>query len=342
MKSNRFHGLWGVIFSLLVGTAVPWASIYAQTRVTAVPLADLVIAVHKSVPAQVISLREATISSQLTTIVEDIPVLVGDIVNQGQNIARLECIDNELSLEQARAELAALSANRVLAGQQLDRLNKLRKSNNASEEEINQKQAELNVVTARIRAQNIAINIAQRQVEKCSIRAPFSGVITEIHSEQGNFVTPGSAVVSIFDTENIELSARVNNSELDQIIKSDKLVFEYNQESYPLEIRTTLEVLDATSQSRHMRLKFTESRPLAGASGRLQWALSGQILPASLVVSRNGDIGIFLLGNGNQARFHPVPGAKPGQPVAVNLAPDSLVIVDGRLGLSDGESVKAD
>lgn len=319
---------------------------FAQTRIQATPLEELVIIVERSVPAEVISLREAVISSQLTSTVVDIPFLVGDVVSQNLVIAELECIDNELSLEQARAELAALSANRVLAKQQLDRLNKLRQSNNASEEEINQKQAELNVVTARIKAQNIAINIAERQVDKCAIRAPFSGVITEIHSEQGNFVTPGSAILSIVDTKNIELSARVSNSELEQILESENLGFEYNQTIYPLAVRTTLNVLDNTSQTREMRLRFPESVPLAGAIGRLQWTLSGNILPPSLVVNRNGEAGIFIVDQSDSsnltAHFHAVPDTRPGQPVSVDMDPDTLIVVEGRLNLLDGEAVQID
>lgn len=333
-------------FSVVVGILMSAMSAQAQTRVQTYPLEELVISVARSVPAQVISLREAVIASQLTSTVTNIPLLVGDIVTENQVLANLDCIDNDLSLEQSRAELSALSANRVLASQQLERLNKLRKSNNASEEEINQKQAELNVVSARIKAQSIAININERQVQKCRIQAPFPGVVTEIHSEQGNFVTPGSPVISITDTKNIELSARVNSSELEQISNSNTLLFLYNDKTYPLSIRTTLDVVDSTSQSQHMRLNFLEAKPLAGANGRLQWSLSGSILPASLVVSRNDEHGIFIIDENESsrfvARFHPIHGVNPGQPARVHLDPETLVVVDGRLGLEDGDEVKVD
>ena len=112
------------------------ASGWAQTRVTTQYLDDITIEVQRSVPADVISLGEATVASQISSTVETLPLLVGDRVAQGELISTLDCTDNELLLAQAKAEIAALAANRELASRQLARLDKLRISNNASEEEI--------------------------------------------------------------------------------------------------------------------------------------------------------------------------------------------------------------
>lgn len=339
MNSRRYKRL---IITVLLVLQVPLTAL-AEIRIMAKPLEDVIITVERSVPAEVISLREATVASQLTTTVLEIPLLVGDVVVEDQIISRLDCVDNDLALEQSKAELAELVSIRVLARQQLDRLNKLRKSNNASEEEINQKQAELNTVSARMKGQNIAINIAQRQVDKCLIRSPFSGSVIKIHTELGNFVTPGSSMMTIVDTKNIELSTRVSYSDLDQISTSSELIFVYNDENYPVSIRTTLNVVDLTTQSRHMRLTFSADKPLPGAHGRLKWILDGNIIPASLIVSRGNEKGIFIVDESASespvARFISIPEAKPGQPALVNMESNTLIVVDGRFGLVDGDKV---
>ena len=316
-------------------------ALLAATHIQAESLKSLKITVNRSIPAEVISLREATVASQLSTTVTELPLLVGDYVVEQQPIARLDCQDNQLVLQQNRSELAALSANRVLASQQLERLEKLRKSNNASEEEINQKQAELNVVKARINAQNIAIKIAARQVDKCEIKAPFDGIVTEVHSASGNFVTPGSAVATVVDTKNIELSARINTTELTET-ENNNLYFLYQDRTYPVQIRTVLNIVNSQTQNQYMRLRFIENNPLPGSNGRLQWTLPGTTLPASLVVNRNGESGIFIVENTSDipvARFVAIPGAKPGQPVLVDLNEDTLIVTDGRFALADGEPV---
>ncbi len=311
----------------------------AEIRVQAQPLEQLTIKIIRSAPAEVLSLRQSTVASQLTTTINQLPVQVGNRVDEGQLIARLDCIDHQLTLKQAQAELDVLAATRELASKQLSRLNQLRKSNNASEEAINQKQAELNSVTASIKSRKIGINIARRQVEKCDIKAPFPGVITEIHSEVGNFVTKGSKIISLTDTQSIELETHLNHAELKQVMASPSLLFKHQNESYPVTVRSALTVVNSASQSRTVRLSFTESRPLAGSIGRLRWSLPGDILPASLAVERNGQRGLFIVDdseNHKTARFVPVTETNPGQPVTVDLPETTLIVTEGRFALTDG------
>ncbi len=317
----------------------------AEIRVQAQPLEQLTIKITRSAPAEVLSLRQSTVASQLTTTINQLPLKTGDRVAENQLVARLDCTDNQLTLEQAKAELDILAASRVLASKQLSRLNQLRKSNNASEEAINQKQAELNSVTARIKSQNIGINIARRQVGKCDIKAPFPGVITEIHSEVGNFVTPGGKIISLTDTQSIELETHLNHAELEQVMASLSLLFEHENEIYPVTVRTALTVVNSASQSRTVRLSFTETRPLAGSIGRLRWSLPGDILPASLAVERNGQRGLFIVDdseNHKTARFVPVVETNPGQPVVVDLPKTTLIVTDGRFALTDGAIIVID
>ncbi len=330
-----------VLLSCLVHASLSGADI----RVQAQPLEQLTIKITRSAPAQALSLRQSTVASQLTTTVSELPLKTGDRVVENQLVARLDCIDNLLTLEQAKAKLDVLAATRELASKQLSRLNQLRKSNNASEEAINQKQSQLNSVTARIKSQNIGIDIARRQVGKCDITAPFPGIITEIHSEVGNFVTPGGKIISLTDTESIELEAHLNHSELEQVMASPALAFEHGNEMYPVTVRSALTVMDSTSQSRTVRLSFTGAIPLAGAIGRLRWSLSGDILPASLTVERDGRRGLFIVDDSNSdltARFIPVAEANPGQPVVVDLPKTTLMVTDGRFALTDGAIIIVD
>lgn len=337
---NRF-GKGLLLLSCLAHAAVSGADI----RVQAQPLEQLTIEITRSAPAQALSLRQSTVASQLTTTVSELPLKTGDMVVENQLVARLDCIDNQLTLEQEKAKLDVLAATRVLASKQLARLNQLRESNNASEEAINQKQSQLNAVTARIKSQNIGIDIAQRQVEKCNITAPFPGIITEIHSEVGNFVTPGGKIISLTDTGSIELETHLSHTELEQVMASLSLMFEHESEIYPVTVRSALTVVDSASQSRTVRLSFTGAKPLPGAIGRLRWSLPGDILPASLIVERNGQRGLFVVddsGSHKTARFIPVAKATPGQPVAVDLPKTTLMVTDGRFALTDGAIIIVD
>jgi len=333
--------LSGVFIALLLW--YPCSLSWAQTPIKAEPLSRLTIAVNRSVPAKVLSLREATIASELTANVIALPIMVGDELAPGETAGQLECTDNALNLKQAQAELSALDANRILAKQQLGRLQKLHQNENASEQQINQKQAELSVVESRINAREISIQIAQRQIEKCRIVSPFKGVVTEVQSDVGNFTTPGTPIFSLIDIENIELHAALTSVQLNQVNNAPQLFFLFEERTYPVQIRTVLPVVDPHAQTRPVRLRFTEKRPLPGANGRLQWVLSGNIIPASLIVHRDGKNGIFTVDQTQpdrlRAKFVVVHNIRQGQPASVDIPESALLVTDGRFSLVDGAPI---
>ena len=317
----------------------------SQTRVKTQTLEQVNISLIQSAPAEVVSLQQATIASQLAAIINSIPVKVGDRVSENQILGMLDCTDSELALQQSNADLEALIASRELAVKQLARLNQLSKSNNASEETINQREAELRSVTARIKSQKIGINIAQRQVDKCQLTAPYAGVITDIHLEEGNFATAGSNIISLTNTENIELQARISYSELEEIVASSEIRFQFQDSSYDVKIRSIVDVIDPTSQTQIMRLVFSNESPLAGSVGRLQWKIQGMIVPSALIVNRNQQRGIFIVhknGDANTAKFIAVDESNPGQPAFVDLGKHTQIITEGRFSLKDGDKVIID
>ncbi|NKB77374.1 MAG: efflux RND transporter periplasmic adaptor subunit [Gammaproteobacteria bacterium] len=325
--------------------AITWIAspTFAQTMVKADTLSNLSITVERSVPAQALGLKQTDVSSQIIAEVSSLPLLVGQRLEDQQHVGTLNCVDNKLSLKAARAEFRALDANRVLVEKQLSRLEKLRLNRNASEEQINQKQAEMSSIGARLSAQSIAIQIAERQIEKCQIIAPFGGVITQIHSEKGDFVTPGTLLFSMVDPDNIELDATLTNSQLAQLLAQPSLYFLFEQNIFPVEIRTALPLLDAISQTRQVRLTFPHKKPLPGARGRLQWVLLGNILPSSLVIEREKQQGIFVVetndAENQTATFIQLENITLGQPAVVDLDKEALIITDGRFSLNNGDRI---
>ncbi len=57
---------------------------------------------------------------------------------------------------------------------------------------------------AHVRAAEAAVQAAELQLERTTIVAPFTSVVTRVHVEQGARVAPGQALVSLYDAEHIE------------------------------------------------------------------------------------------------------------------------------------------
>jgi len=337
---DKFIGVFIAVIVILLCPSLLWAQ---PILIKAEPLSKLAIVVNRSVPAKVLSLRKATIASELTSNVISLPIMVGDQLNPGQRVGKLDCTDNELNLKRAQAELSALNANRKLAKQQLEQLQKLQKNRNTSEDQINQKLAQLSVVESKINAGEISIQIAKGQIEKCLIISPFKGVVTDVKSTEGSFTTLGTPIFSLIDIENVELAATMTSVQLNQINKTNQSFFLFEEQTYPVKIRTVLPVVDTHTQTHIVRLTFTDQWPLPGANGRLQWVLSGNIIPASLIVYRDGKNGVFTVEQTQtdqlRAKFIAVHNIQQGQIALVDIPESTLLVTDGRFSLADGDQI---
>jgi RND family efflux transporter MFP subunit len=155
--------------------------------------------------------------------VAETPVDVGDRVERGAVIARLNTADPQLRLAQARAGLqqseAALAQARErynLARANAARYDALVKTGdvsrtvaeqNASESETTRQgvaTAEAAVTDARSR-----VALAEKALADTTIRAPFSGFITDRPVAIGEYVTPSSKIVTVMRLDPIRLRLQV-------------------------------------------------------------------------------------------------------------------------------------
>lgn len=309
----------------------------APPRVTVRPLAEVAVTLSESAPARVVALRRAGVASQLSGVIERIDIDVGERVTAGEVLATLDCTEYRQDLARHEAQLGAIIARRTLADEQLKRALKLLPTRNISEEQVNQRRAEYDATAAELVAQRAQIAIANRQVDLCRIDAPFSGVVTARHVSLGDYLVPGTPVLELLDTGRLEVATDVPLSAGGEMA-GEGLVFQADGRDYPVRLRTWLPLVDAARRTREARLVFTAEPTLAGTPGRLAWTTSEQALPAHLLVTRPEGLGVFLAEDGH-ARFVALPGALPGRPVAVELAADSRVVVEGRHRLEPGQPV---
>lgn len=69
----------------------------------------------------------------------------------------------------------------------------------------------------RLGEQELALKQALENYKKCSIRAPFSGVVGKIAAKQGEYLQAGSAVLSIADITRLRIKAKILVKDISQI-----------------------------------------------------------------------------------------------------------------------------
>lgn len=328
-----------VLISVLNLLAIPVHINAAESsRVKIASIADVAIYPQRSAPAVVMSLNESVLSAQLDARVDKLPVRVGDVVQQGDTLAQLDCSDYILARRQSIARLEALEARFNLAKRRLQRTRQLSLEQSVAEEALDQHEAEHAVLHAELKDMQAELEIKKLNESRCSITSPFHALVIERISAPGEFVKIGSALLRVMDLHAIEISAQILNRDTEQIRHNKALFFEHDDLRYPVKLRTILQTINPETRNRQGRLVFLDRHALPGATGKLIWRDNRAHIPSHLLVHRDGELGIFTVED-NIARFNPIPKAQAGRSNIIDLSDEKKIVIEGHLSLTEARPV---
>jgi multidrug efflux system membrane fusion protein len=156
-----------------------------------------------SVRGRTQSKRSVVVQSQIDGLLLERPVERGDTVDEGDLLCRVSVENRKASLLEARADVE--QARIEFEGSQ-----KLARQGLQSETAIAQAKARLASAKADLERARLATN-------RLEIRAPFHGVIEEVHLEKGQYVTPGSPCVTLVDLDPMLMTGNVTENELQYV-----------------------------------------------------------------------------------------------------------------------------
>ncbi len=324
-----------VIIALLL-THSP--STTAQVSVRVDDVSNVLVDLERRAPADVRPLNNAQISAEVSAVVNTVHADVGQHVQAGDLLLELDPRDFQLNLNQALANLTSSQAQKASADAKLSRAEGLVQDNYLSADALLDRQTDAAVWSAQIRANEVAVAIAQRNLDKCRILAPFDGVVVERTAQVGSYVSNGNPLVRVIQIDRFELDAEVPSDVAGSLLAADEIRFVSRGQEWSLELLRLSPVIESERRSQRARFAFTESAPAVGRSGEVVWHVEKGMLPSSLISRRNGQLGVFLHDQG-KASFMPLPAAQEGRPVAVDLPAGAEVITLGRDRLQDGDSV---
>ena len=139
--------------------------------------------------------ESVVIAAEIAGRVTEIAFAEGQRAREGQVIARLDSSILEAQRDRAEASLSLSRANRERA----DVLYK--------EEAISQREHE--EANAQWRLDEANLRLAQAQLDKTILRAPFDGILGLRHVSAGEYVQPGQPLVTLDDTDPIKVDFRV-------------------------------------------------------------------------------------------------------------------------------------
>lgn len=161
---------------------------------------------------------EVKVGSQISGIVAELRVNIGDKVNKGDLLASLDDTEWRARVHSLEAELTAAIAETDFAQTELNRMEKM--SANVSVNEIESKRKNLKVRQATVLQLKAKLAEAQIQLRYTRITAPVAGTIASVSTYEGETVAANFAAptfVTIVDLERLEIQAYVDETDIGKV-----------------------------------------------------------------------------------------------------------------------------
>jgi RND family efflux transporter MFP subunit len=151
----------------------------------------------------------SVVASTVPGLVIDYPAKEGMRVKQGDVLARLRTVTLELELEARRADLKETEARLRLAESNLARARELFAATVVPKETLDDRQAEFNAWQGRVESLRAEIKRLEDEIDRCTIRAPFNGVVVRELTEVGQWLAAGGSVVELLAVDQVEVRVDV-------------------------------------------------------------------------------------------------------------------------------------
>jgi RND family efflux transporter MFP subunit len=324
--------------------------------------------------------RRATVAAKITGRVKEMLVEEGMAVRQGQVLALLDDADARASFIAAQADrevtlasIPGLQANLKEAALNLQRTRELRKDGYTDQSALDRAQAghdslraQLEVARKQVDLAASRMAVAQREIENCTVRAPFAGIAVSKDAQPGEIVSPVSAgggftrtgISTIVDMASLEIEVDVNESNIAKVAPGQKvaaILNAYPDWSIPCSVRTIIPIADRQKATVKVRIAFDEldTRILPDMGVKVSFlaaqetegsSLAKALIPREAVRSINGQAVVFVLREGKLERravglgenlgndVQVTAGVDPGEQVVINGPPE---MADGRKALSE-------
>jgi RND family efflux transporter MFP subunit len=284
-------------------------------------------------------------------------VEVGDSVQAGQVLARLDPADYQLAVKAAADQVQAASVDAQQAASDEARFRRLLADGSVGAADHERQKARADAAAARLDQARRQLELARNRAGYATLVAPYDGLVTALRFERGQVVAEGQSLASLARAGESEIVADLPE---DWVGRARGLIATAAPWNDPQsQVRLVLRELSpqASAQGRTYRARYSaaaESRAQLAAlplGSTMQLTLSGPqagpatvVLPVSAVVKGSGPAGVWALdAKGSGLVFTPV------QVVAIDdasvhvtgLAAGSRVVSVGAQKLDAGTAVRA-
>lgn len=218
---------------------------------------------------------------------------IGQSVEAGQLLARLDVTDFRLTVQSQEAELKAAQSSREQAIAAEQRFQTLLDKGHVSKAALDQRVATADEARSRVERAAMSLDLARNQLAYADLKADRAGVVSALPVEVGQVVTPGQLVARVARLDALEAQVAIPEHKLESVRSANAGVVLWGANDAPLKARLRELSPEADRISRTYQARFTIESTGAGLDlGRtitvnLEHGAAGQVanLPLSAILN---------------------------------------------------------
>ena len=323
--------------------------------------------------------RRATVAAKITARVTQMYADEGMHVQAGQILALLDDSDYRVRLNSAKADRDATAAGlQDLQVQLANAETELRRTQQLTNQGVSSPEALDNARTAadslrarialtkeQVQASDAKIRVAQQDLDNCTVRAPFAGIVVSKDAQVGEMVSPNSAgggftrtgIATIVDMKSLEVEVDVNESYIARVrpgMPVTSVLDAYPNWQIPSKVRTIIPTADRQKATVKVRIAFDQLDPRILPDMGVKVTFLGNedraaksegvkaLVPQNAVRSENGSQVVYLYRQGRVERRAVGVGETRGSDaeITAGVVVGDQVVVSGLDGLRDGDRVE--
>jgi len=314
-----------------------------ETQVISLEDADVVVRATGTVEAR----SDVTVVAEAPGKIEKVLFEMGDEVEEGQILIKLDRKLQRLAVRQASAQLEQAKAASELAELQKQRMDQLLAQGSASKAEIDKVSMEAKSASAMLTMAKVALEQAQHALGTTTVTSPIPGKVTLKLATRGQMLAPGSPVAQVTDLSTLKVTVGLTEKEVADLVEGQSVeVTSAVNEEIVVTGRIAAIGMKAVGPTRAFPVEvwIDDPDPRLHPGMTVDLRITVARLEGVVMVHVNDvfeESRVWVVEDGVALRRDVVPGRRVDEKVVIEsgLAPGDLVVTKGGEMLREGARV---
>lgn len=263
--------------------------------------------------AVVEAVRQSTVSAQVSGRIVDIRFDVGDRVEKGAVILRIDERAASQAVAASEAQVREAEAALVNARAQFERTRQLLAQKFVSQAALDKAEADYKAAESRMKATLAGAGAAATEKSFTTIVAPYGGVVSARHVQLGEMASPGKPLLTGFDPTGLRVVATVPSAQVPAIQAGAKARIEVPSLGRWVDVKsvTVVPSADPRTHTTQVRLDLPDDAKglLPGVFARAHFVTGRAprlMVPREAVLRRSEVTAVYVLGADGAPRLRQV------------------------------------